>query len=56
MKDSQKIIQSVGKLDNSPVDLNNINSKKKEIINEKNKLQTKKNTKTERHLFSWWRD
>ena len=59
MKNSQKIIQSVGKirkLDNSPVDLNNINSEKKEIINEKNKLQTKKNTKTERHLFSWWRD
>ena len=33
------------KLDNSPVDLNNINSKKKEIINEKSKLQTKKNTR-----------
>lgn len=59
MKNSQKIIQSVGKirkLDNIPVDLNNINSEKREIINEKNKLQTKKNTKTERHLFSWWRD
>ena len=59
MKDSPKIIQSVGKirkLDNSSVDLNNINFKKKEIINEKNKLQTKKNTKTKRHLFSWWRD